>query len=98
MNYTDNIKGFRRRKVLVKLEHLLEDILFNIEYLEDELMYQDMYEGFEWEALKEDLEFWQENYSRIRTTYCLMARGSRISKFDLHDCNDIIKMLQSVTI
>jgi len=98
MNYTDNIKGFRRRKVLIKLEHLLKEILYQIEYLEEELMYQDKYEGFEWEALDEDLEFWQENYSSTRTTYCLLARGSRVSRFDLHDCNEIIKMLHTVTI
>ena len=92
MNYTDNTKGFRRRNVLVKLEHLLQDILFNIEYIEDviksEWMCDDEY--LEWEL---DLEFWQEKYSSTRTIYCLLARGSRISKFDLKDCNDTRKML-----
>ena len=40
-----------------------------------------------------DLEFWQEKYSCIRTIYCLVARGSRISRIDLEDCNDVRKML-----
>ncbi len=92
MNYTDNTKGFRRRNVLVKLEHLLQDILFNIEYIEDvmkgEWMRDDEY--YEWEL---DLEFWQEKYSCIRTIYCLVARGSRISRIDLEDCNETRKML-----
>ena len=92
MKYTDNIKGFRRRKVLVKLGHLLQDILFNIEYIEDvmkgEWMRDDEY--YEWEL---DLEFWQEKYSSTRTIYCLLARGSRVSRFDLEDCNDVRKML-----
>ena len=99
MKYTDNIKGFRRRKVLVKLERLLQDILYKIEYIEDimtfekDVMCEDEY--IDWGI---DLEFWQENYSRIRTIYCLMARGSSISRYDLKECNDIVKMLQSVTI
>ena len=92
MKYTDNMKGFRRRNVLVKLGHLLQDILFNIEYIEDvmkgEWMRDDEYH--EWEL---DLEFWQEKYSSTRTIYCLLARGSRISRFDLKDCNDTRKML-----
>jgi len=94
MNYTDNMKGFRRRNVLVKLERLLQDILYNIEYIEDVIQYENDYmrddEYLDWNV---ELEFWQNNYSCIRTTYCLMARGSRISKYDLKECNEIIKML-----
>ena len=94
MNYTDNTKGFRRRNVLVKLEHLLQDILYKIEYIEDVIQYEKSYmpdeEYFEW-AL--DLEEWQNYYSRVRTMYCLMSRGSRLSRVDLKDCNDIRKML-----
>ena len=92
--YTDNTKGFRRRNVLVKLGHLLQDIVYKIEYIEDVMMYEKGYmpddEYFEWSI---DLEFWQEKYSSIRTIYCLLARGSRISRFDLEDCNDVRKML-----
>ena len=92
--YTDNMKGFRRRKVLVKLEHLLQDILSNIEYIEDVIRYENDYmrddEYFEWSI---DLEFWQEKYSSTRTIYCLLARGSCVSRFDLEDCNDIRKMI-----
>jgi hypothetical protein len=98
MNYTDNTKGFRRRNVIVKLDVLLEDILWHIEHLEEELMYQDMYEGFEYEHLEEELKFWQESYSFIRTLYCMLSRGNGIKKFDLQECNDIRKMLHSVTI
>ena len=58
---TDNMKGFRRRNVLVKLERLLQDILYNIEYLEDVINYDNNYmnsdEYHEWSL---DLEFWQE--------------------------------------
>ena len=94
MNYTDNMKGFRRRNVLVKLERLLQDILYNIEYIEDVIQYENDYmrddEYLDWNV---ELEFWQNNYSCIRTTYCLMARGSRISKYDLKECYEIIKML-----
>ena len=41
----------------------------------------------------DELEFWQEKYSSTRTMYCLLARGSRISKFDLKECNETRKML-----
>ena len=94
MNYTDNMKGFRRRNVLVKLERLLQDILYNIEYIEDVIQYENDYmrddEYLDWNV---ELEFWQNNYSCIRTTYCLISRGSSISKYDLKECNEIIKML-----
>ena len=93
MKYTDNTKGFRRRNVLVKLEHLLQDILYKIEYIEDVMMYEKGYmpddEYFEW-AL--DLNEWQEHYSSVRTIYCLLSRGSRVSRFDLSLCNDIRKL------
>ncbi len=99
MNYTDNMKGFRRRNVLVKLERLLQDILYNIEYIEDVIHNENHYmrddEYHDWSL---DLEFWQEKYSCIRTIYCLVGRGSRISKYDLKECNELIKLLQSVTI
>ena len=94
MNYTDNMKGFRRRNVLVKLERLLQDILYNIEYIEDVIRYENDYmrddEYLNW---NEELEFWQEKYSSTRTIYCLVSRGSRISRFDLKDCNETRKML-----
>jgi len=97
--YTDNIKGFRRRNVLVKLDYLLQDILYNIEYLEEVLLYEkDVWSDDEYLFYEEDLDFWQENYSYIRTIYCLLARGSSVSKSELRECNGIIKLLQPVTI
>jgi len=94
MKYTDNMKGFRRRKVLVKLGHLLQDILSNIEYIEDVMLYEnDCMRDDEYLDWSVDLEFWQEKYSSTRTVYCLLARGSRVSRFDLEDCNDVRKML-----
>jgi len=94
MKYTDNMKGFRRRNVLVKLEHLLQDIVYKIEYIEDVIEYENDYmNGDEYHEWSLDLEFWQEKYSSIRTIYCLVARGSRISRIDLEDCNETRKML-----
>ena len=99
IKYTDNIKGFRRRKVLLKLGHLLQDILSNIEYIEDLMNYENEWmrddEYLDWSF---DLEFWQNNYSLVRTTYCLVGRGSSISRYDLKECNELIKMLHPVTI
>ena len=98
MKYTDNIKGFRRRNVLVKLEHLLQDILYNIEYIEDVLRFEKDMPDNEYMLFEDDLEFWQNNYSLVRTTYCLVGRGSSISRYDLKECNELIKMLHPVTI
>ena len=98
MNYTDNTKGFRRRNVLVKLEHLLQDILYNIEYIEDVLRIEKDMPDNEYMLFEDDLEFWQNNYSLVRTTYCLVGRGSSISRYDLKECNELIKMLHPVTI
>ena len=98
IKYTDNIKGFRRRNVLVKLEHLLQDILYNIEYIEDVLRFEKDMPDNEYMLFEDDLEFWQNNYSLVRTTYCLVGRGSSISRYDLKECNELIKMLHPVTI
>ena len=98
MKYTDNMKGFRRRNVLVKLGHLLQDILYNIEYIEDVLRFEKDMPDNEYMLFEDELEFWQNNYSCIRTTYCLISRGSSISKYDLKECNEIKKMLHPVTI
>ena len=51
MKYTDNIKGFRRRKVLVKLEHLLDEILLYIDDLEDLLLYTLFFIVIGWDTL-----------------------------------------------
>ena len=98
IKYTDNIKGFRRRKVLLKLGHLLQDILYNIEYIEDVLRIEKDMPDNEYMLFEDDLEFWQNNYSLVRTTYCLVGRGSSISRYDLKECNELIKMLHPVTI
>ena len=97
MKYTDNIKGFRRRKVLVKLEHLLDEILLYIDDLEDLLLYEQSDDN-DYELNAAWLEQLEEQYSFVRGLYCLLSRGNSIKKFDLEECNDIIKMLHSVTI
>ena len=98
MNYTDNIKGFRRRKVLVKLEYLLDNILLYIEDLED-LLLNGEYEDNDYELNEAWLEELEEHYSFVRGLYCQLSRGISIKRWDLNECNYISKeLLQLVTI
>ena len=95
MGYSDNTKGFRRRNVITKLETLLHDIRFNMEYIQDTLNHDNDWmmdeEYNQWVYELEDLE---HHYSCVRTTYCLMVKGSRVSKHDLIYCNDIRKKIK----
>ena len=60
MVYTDNTRGFRRRNVITKLETLLHDIRFNMEYIQDTLNHDNDWmmdeEYNQWIHELEDLE------------------------------------------
>ena len=60
MGYSDNTKGFRRRNVITKLETLLHDIRFNMEYIQDTLNHDNDWmmdeEYNQWIHELEDLE------------------------------------------
>tara|TARA_B100001564_G_C20286822_1_gene510700 strand:+ start:43 stop:330 length:288 start_codon:yes stop_codon:yes gene_type:complete len=95
MGYSDNTKGFRRRNVITKLDALLQDLAYAIEYIQDVLNHDNDWmmdeEYNQWVYELEDLE---HHYSCVRTTYCLMVKGSRVSKHDLIYCNDIRKTIK----
>jgi len=98
MNYTDNTKGFRRRKVLVKLEYLSADILCYINDIEELVLCEELDDN-EYDYNIELLEELENRYSFVRGLHCLLVRGNCIKKFDLEECNYIREeLLQLVTI
>ena len=98
MNYTDNTKGFRRRKVLVKLEHLLSEILLYIEDLEELLLYEES-DDSDYKLNEAWLEELEEHYEFVRGLYCQLSKGIPINRWDLDECNFIDReLLHIVTI
>ena len=96
MKYTDNTKGFRRRNIITKLDALLQDILYYKEYIEDIIRYEEDINDDDYKQWVYELEDYEHYYSCVRTTYCLLLKGSRVSKHDLIYCNEISKMLPGV--
>jgi len=95
MAYTDNTKGFRRRNVIDKLKQLLRDIVFNIEYIQDEFNHNGEWMVEEdYSQLLCELEELEHYHSCVSTTYCIMAKGGSVSKQDLKYCNDIRKTIK----
>ena len=94
MNYTDNIKGFRRRKVITKLDILLQYILCYIEDLEDLILHEE-YGDTDWILLEE----LQQYYSFVWGLYCMLNKGIPVPRYDLEYCNCLRKdLLHTVTI
>jgi len=95
MGYSDNTKGFRRRNVIDKLKQLLRDIVFNMEYIEDTLNYDnDWMMEEDYSRLVFELEELEQYHSCVRTTYCIIVKGGRVSKQDLKYCNDIRRTIK----
>jgi hypothetical protein len=94
MQYTDNTKGFRRRNVMSKIEHLLQDILYNIEYIQDILSQDnDWMMDEEYNQWMYELEDWENSYSIINGIRCQMNKGIPVHRMDLEFCTRIWKSL-----
>ena len=90
--YTDNLKGFRKRCMIKKLEILMKQIEDRIEMHYDDAMYDDVNDmsGVE-EAQhnKEMIENFESNYSMIWRILIQLQKGVRTSKEDLKYVNEI---------
>ena len=101
--HTDNLKGFRRRNMIKKLDILMKQIKDCIDYCYDDALYEsDNYKNGIID-LKEQLqhgEFAKERISELESQYSMIWRimiqlqkGIRTSKTDLKYVNEVHKQI-----
>ena len=95
MGYTDNLKGFRRRCMIKKLDILMKQIEDVIEFAyEDGLYddYDDLREKMEHsQYCKERIEELESQYSMIWRIRIQIGKGVRTSREDLRYVNQVHK-------
>ena len=95
MGYTDNLKGFRRRCMIKKLDILMKQIEDGIEYCYDEAMFEespDLRADIEnAQYCKERIEELESQYSMIWRIRIQLSKGIRTSKTDLDYVNQVHK-------
>ena len=91
--FTDNLKGFRRRCMIKKLDILMKQIEDVIEFAYEEGLYHDeppSEESVEHaEYIKERIEELESQYSMIWRIRIQLDRGQRTSKVDLDYVNKV---------
>lgn len=96
--YTDNLKGFRKRCMIKKLEILMKQIEDTIEFAHEECMYDDyddLKENIEHgEYIKERIEEMESQYSMIWRIGIQLEKGMRTSKEDMKYINKIHKQVK----
>ena len=95
--FTDNLKGFRRRCMIKKLEILMKQIEDVIEFAYEECMYDDeppSEESVEHaQYCKERIEELESQYSMIWRIRIQLDKGQRTSKVDLDYVNEVHKQI-----
>ena len=95
MNYTDNLKGFRRRCMIKKLDILMKQIEDGIEYCYDDAMLEDsfdMRDNIEHaQYCKERIEELESQFSMIWRIKIQLDKGIRTSREDLKLVNRVHK-------
>ena len=93
--YTDNLKGFRRRCMIKKLEILMKQIEDVIEFAYEDCMFDDASEDSVEHAqyIKERIEELESQYSMIWRIRIQLDKGQRTSKEDLKYINEINKQI-----
>tara|TARA_R110000824_G_scaffold246127_1_gene435231 strand:- start:232 stop:540 length:309 start_codon:yes stop_codon:yes gene_type:complete len=91
--YTDNLKGFRKRCMIKKLDILMKQIEDVIEYAHNEAIVESDYNSLKdsidhTQYLKERIEELEEQYSIIWRIKLQLEKGIRTSKSDLRYVND----------
>ena len=93
--YTDNLKGFRRRCMIKKLDILMKQIEDGIEYCYDEAMYEDSFDKRNdvehAQYMKERIEELESQYSMIWRIKIQLDKGIRTSREDLKYVNKVHK-------
>ena len=91
--YADNLKGFRRRCMIKKLDILMKQIEDVIEFAYEEGLYDDyddLREKMEHrEYIKERIEELESQYSMIWRIRIQISKGQRTSKVDLKYVNQV---------
>ena len=91
--YTDNLKGFRRRCMIKKLELLMKQIEDVLEFAYEEGMYDDYTDLRDklqhTEYIKERIEELESQYSMIWRIKIQLEKGIRTSKVDLDYVNQV---------
>ena len=95
--YTDNLKGFRKRCMIKKLEILMKQIEDVIEYAYEDVLYEDtgdLQENVEHaEYVKDRIEELESQYSMIWRIRIQLDKGQRTSKEDLKYVNEVNKQI-----
>ena len=93
MDYTDNLKGFRRRCMVKKLELLMKQIEDVLEFAYEEGLYDDYTDLRDkiqhTEYIKERIEELESQYSMIWRIKIQLEKGIRTSKVDLNYVNEV---------
>ncbi len=91
--YTDNLKGFRRRCMIKKLDILMKQIEDVTEYAYEESLYDDYTDLRDkmnhTQFMKERIEELESQYSMIWRIRIQISKGQRTSKVDLDYVNQI---------
>ncbi len=92
--YTDNLKGFRKRCMIKKLEILMKQIEDVIEFAYEDCMYdndpsEDSVEHAEY--IKQRIDELESQYSMLWRIRIQLDKGQRTSKEDLKYVNEIHK-------
>jgi len=93
--YTDNLKGFRKRCMIKKLEILMKQIEDVIEFAYEDCMYDEPSEDSVEHAqyVKERIEELESQYSMIWRIRIQLDKGQRTSKEDLKYVNEVNKQI-----
>ena len=93
--YTDNLKGFRKRCMIKKLEILMKQIEDVIEFAYEDCMYDEPSEDSveHAEYVKDRIEELESQYSMIWRIRIQLDKGTRTSKVDLDYVNEVHKQI-----
>ena len=96
--YTDNLKGFRRRCMIKKLEILMKQIEDVIEFAYEEGLYDDYTDLRDriqhTEYIKERIEELESQYGTIWRIRIQLDEGQRTSKEDMKYVNEINREIE----
>ena len=91
--YTDNLKGFRIRCMIKKLDILMKQIEDVIEFAYEESLYDDYTDLRDkmqhTQFMKERIEELESQYSMIWRIRIQISKGQRTSKVDLNYVNEV---------
>ena len=89
--YTDNLKGFRRRCMIKKLDILMKQIEDTIEFAYEDTMFTEVSEESveHAEYVKERIGELESQYSMVWRIRIQLDKGQRTSKVDLDYVNEV---------